>query len=136
MEYINTILDSVVDVKSGTTVKEEIQKIGSLGANFVEEKLKKAGIENHKLLSEIEEKYANAEKIKAEARKTDAETRKIDAETRKLKFEQSIKELTTSLKLTKIITLQQNGVDVLVAVKEIDDFIAVLESISGNQLLL
>lgn len=129
IDAIDQFLDTAIDYQSGSTIKDETKKFASLALNFAEEKLRKAGIENHKLIAEIEERYSIAEKNKAEARKVNAEANKIE-------FDQSIKKLTLSLKLSKAIILGEEGKEAIVLTKQIDLFLGALEEMKENNKLL
>lgn len=129
VDAVEKFLDSTIEFQTGTTVREETKKLTSLALNFAEEKLKKAGIENHKLLAEIEEKYSLAEKNKAEARKTIAESRRIE-------FEQSLKELALSLKLSKVLIIGKKGEEAMVLAKQIDAFLDAIEEIQEHKKMI
>ncbi|MBK7391132.1 MAG: hypothetical protein IPI23_19305 [Bacteroidetes bacterium] len=76
ISVINTFLDNTIDFDKGTSVRDEVKKLASLTLNFAEEKLKKPGIENQKLLAEVDEIYSKIEKNKAEANKINVEAKK------------------------------------------------------------
>lgn len=126
LESVERLLDSPINYQTGTTVREETKKLTSLALNYAAEKLKKPAIENQLLLAEIEEKYSIAEKNKAE-------TRKIDAETNKLVFEQSLKELYFSIKLSKALIIGKKGEEAIIMLKELDSFLEAIEEIKSSQ---
>lgn len=120
---INKVLESAIDVNSGLTLQEEIQKFTSLGLQFAEAKLKKAGIENELLISGIQEKYSQIEKNKAE-------TRILHANAKALEFQQSLKELSFTLKMTKVLIAGNQGEENIIFLKQIDSFIEVVNSLN------
>lgn len=123
IKMVDKVLDSSLDVNSDLTIKEELQKFTSLGLNFAESKLKKASIENDQIIIEIQEKFSLIQKNKAEARKLNATARTIE-------FDQSLKELTFTLKMTKAIILGQGDSEALAFTKQIDLFLEVIRSIN------
>lgn len=120
---INKVLESAIDVNSGLTLKEEIQKFTSLGMQFAEAKLKKASIENELLISNIQEKYSQIEKNKAE-------TRILNANAKALEFQQSLKELSFTLKMTKVLIAGNEGEESIIFLKQIDSFLEVVNSLN------
>ena len=123
IKMVDRVLDSSLDVNSDLTVKDELQKFTSLGLNYAESKLKKANIENDQILTEIQEKLSLIEKNKAEARK-------INATAKSIEFEQSLKELTFTLKMTKAIILGEGNDEALAFTKQIDLFLEVIKSLN------
>ncbi len=71
---IGNVLDSVIDVKRGTTVREEAQDILSKSIAAMKDRLKKSGLENEEVAARIAKTLAEVEKVKATTRKTQAET--------------------------------------------------------------
>lgn len=123
IKMVDKVLDSSIDVSSDLTVKEELQKFTSLGLNFAESKLKKASIENDQIITEIQEKLSIIQKNKAESRK-------INATARTIEFDQSLKELTFTLKMTKAIILGEGDDEALAFTKQIDIFLEVIRSLN------
>jgi len=123
IKMVDKVLDSSLDISSDLTVKEELQKFTSLGLNYAESKLKKASIENDQIITEIQEKLSLIQKNKAEARK-------INATARSIEFDQSLKELTFTLKMTKVIMLGEGNEEALVFTKQIDLFLEVIKSLN------
>lgn len=123
IKMVDKVLDSSLDVNSDLTVKEELQKFTSLGLNYAESKLKKASIENDQIITEIQEKLSLIQKNKAEARK-------INATARTIEFDQSLKELTFTLKMTKAIILGEGNDEALAFTKQIDVFLEVIKSLN------
>ena len=119
---VDRILDSAIDYQTGTTVREEAKKLTSLTLNFAEESLKKPGIENQLKLAEIEGKYAAAQRDKSE-------TQRIDIETRKLQFEQSLREMSFTIKLTKALLIGKEGEETVVLVKQLNAFLDAMEEV-------
>ncbi|WP_067151845.1 hypothetical protein [Pseudotamlana agarivorans] len=123
IKMVDKVLDSSLDVNSDLTVKEELQKFTSLGLNFAESKLKKASIENDHIITEIQEKLSIIQKNKAEARK-------INATARTIEFDQNLKELTFTLKMTNALILGEGNEEALAFTKQIDVFLEVIKSIN------
>lgn len=126
IKMVDKVLDSSIDVSSDSTVKEELQKFTSLGLNFAESKLKKASIENDQIIAEIQEKLSIIQKNKAESRK-------INATARTIEFDQSLKELTFTLKMTKAIILGEGDDEALAFTKQIDIFLEVIRSLNETK---
>jgi hypothetical protein len=123
IKMVDKVLDSTLDVNSDLTLKEELQKVTSLGLNFAESKLKKASIENDQIITEIQQKLSLIQKNKAE-------TRQINATARSIEFDQSLKELTFTLKMTKAIILGEGDDEALAFTKQIDIFLEVIRSLN------
>lgn len=126
IKMVDRVLDTSLDVSTDLTVKEELQKFTSLGLNYTESKLKKASIENDQIIAEIQEKLSIIQKNKAEARK-------INATARTIEFDQSLKELTFTLKMTKAIIVGEGNEQALAFTKQIDVFLEVITSINEMQ---
>ena len=121
---VENLLDQIVDPQKNTTLREESKQIISLGLDYFKNKLANPGIENEKVLAEIEEIYINMEK-------TAAETRKIKAEAETIEFNNSLKKLEFCLHSTKILLLDSEDQDEksLVFIKQIDAWIQFAERI-------
>jgi hypothetical protein len=122
IKMVDKVLDSSIDKSTDLTLKEELQKFTSLGLNYAESKLKKASIENDQIIAEIQEKLSLVYKNKAEARK-------INATARTIEFDQSLKELTFTLKMTKAIIIGEGDDEALAFTKQIDLFLEVIKSL-------
>lgn len=75
---LNQVLDTVVDSRRNTTVREEAQTIIGESIRHIKERLKKQGIENEEIGARITKLLAEAEKEKAVAAKTLAETEALE----------------------------------------------------------
>jgi hypothetical protein len=75
------VLDSVIDPKRGTTVREEAQDLISQGFDFLKAKLQSPGLENEETAARIKKLLAEAEKEKETTRKTRAEAEQIEFST-------------------------------------------------------
>lgn len=126
LDKMDSFLDTTVDYKKGTTIKEEAKELISLGLDFSKQKLKKAGIENEKLNAEIDEAYSRREKNKAE-------TRNIDADTREKNFNQSIREFRAYLIFTKAILIGKQGEEAVILTKQIEVFLEAVNEIANSQ---
>lgn len=85
---LNHVLDSVIDTKKQTTVREEAQNVISESIQHLKERLKKQGLENEEIAANVAKLLSEAEKEKAIAAKTRAETEKVEFATivRKLRL--------------------------------------------------
>lgn len=122
IQTVNKVLDASIDVNSDQTIKDELKTFTSLGLDFAKSKLSKPRIENDKMLAEIEEKISIIKKNKAE-------TRKLNIESRGMEFDQSLKELTFALKMSKVLLNNDVGEEALVFTKQIDVFLEAVNSL-------
>jgi hypothetical protein len=72
------VLDSVVDQKRSSTVREEAQNLISESLQHLKDRLKKQGLENDEIAARVAKLLAEAEKERAAAAKTRAETDKLE----------------------------------------------------------
>lgn len=130
IEIINNFLDSTIHFERGTSIRDEGKKLISLTLDFAEDKLKRPGIENAKMLAEVDEVYSKIELNKAEARK-------INAEANSLELETSLKKLKVSLRLAKVLMIGKEGQEAIVVTKQIDSFLDAIEAFTSenNQLM-
>lgn len=75
---LNHVLDSVVDTKRQTTVREEAQALIAESIQHLKDRLKKQGLENEEILARVTRLLAEAEKERAQAAKTRAETEMLE----------------------------------------------------------
>lgn len=75
---IEQVLDSVIDPKHGTTVREEAQDLTSQALDFLKAKLQTPGLENEEIAARITKLLTEAEKEKETTRKTRAEAEQIE----------------------------------------------------------
>ena len=121
---ISQSLDTVINYEQETTVKEEAKEFASALIDHAKAKLKKAGIENEKLLVEIDNLYVQREK-------EIAETRKLNAEAKAIEIQNRIRSLRLSLGGLKAMMIGEEGEEDLVFMKQIDSFLSVLNAIEG-----
>lgn len=114
---VNRVMDTVIDVNRGTTVREEGQDIISESILSLKERLKKTGLENEEIAARITKLLAEAEKDRAQARKTSAETEQLE-------FLTMVRKLKLVLEAQKL--LQVGSVDET-EMKRIDAFIHLLK---------
>lgn len=119
---INQMLDASIDVNSDNTVKDELRHLSSLGLDFAKSKLAKPGIENDKMLAEIEEKLSLIEKNRAE-------TRRLNIEARTKEFNQSLREITLALKMSKALINVEEGEEAIAVTKQIDVFLEAVKTL-------
>ena len=101
---INRILDSVLDTKKGTTIKDEALDILKESISYLKEQLKQKGLQN-------EEITARVSKLLAEAENQRATARKIRAESEQLEFMNTIRKLLLVLEAQLIMVVDENSND-------------------------
>lgn len=107
------VLDSVIDTRRNTTVREEAENLIGESICSIKERLKKQGLENEELAARAAKLLAEAEKEKAIAAKTTAET---DA----LAFAVVVKKLRLLLEVQRAIEHDR-----------LDEFLGVLKELGG-----
>lgn len=117
---INSFLDSTIDTIDNKTVRDEAKEFTHALLKYGKDKLAKAGLENDKILAEVDLLYSQKEKELAEARKLNAEAQRIE-------FDTAIKRLRLSLKMTKVMLIGEPGEEALIMVKSVEQFIEVLD---------
>jgi hypothetical protein len=75
---LNHVLDSVIDTRKQSTIREEAQTLISESIQHLKDRLKKQGLENEEISARVVKLLAEAEKEKAIAAKTRAETEKLE----------------------------------------------------------
>ncbi len=123
---VGNFLDSTIDVETGSTIRQEAQKFTSLALDYGKSKLQKAGIENDKIIAEIEEKYAVIEKTKAEGRKLVAEAKQIE-------FDTSLRKLKASLKLAKALVIGKQDEESIVFTRQIEGFLEAINEVTNER---
>ena len=78
---LDHVLDSVIDHKKQTTIREEAQVLISESITNLKERLKKMGLENEELAAKATKLLAEAEKDKSIAARTRAETEALEFQT-------------------------------------------------------
>ena len=109
---LNLVLDSVIDQKRQTTIREEAQGLISESIQHIKERLKKQGLENEEIAARIAKLLAEAEREKAIAAKTRAETEHIE-------FATIVKKLRLLLEVQRAMEHDR-----------VDDFLHVLKEMS------
>lgn len=71
---LNALLDTVIDIRTGHTVRETARDLTAEALGHIRERLRERGLENLKLEAETRKILAEAEKVAAEIRRADAET--------------------------------------------------------------
>ncbi len=111
---LNHVLDSVIDTKQKTTVREEAQNVISESIQHLKERLKKQGLENEETAASVTKLLAEAEKEKAIAAKTRAEAEKLE-------FATIVKKLRLLLEVQRAIEHEK-----------VDDFLDVLREMGDD----
>lgn len=75
---IGRILESVVDIEKGTTVKDEALDILKESISHLKEQLRQKGLQNEEITARVSKLLAEAENQRATARKTRAESEQIE----------------------------------------------------------
>lgn len=123
---INDILDTVVDPNQNTTLKDEIKDFSSLLLSYGKNKLAKPGLENQKILAEIELIYTTKMKELAEARKLFAEADRIT-------FETKMKKLKLSLSLFKVLVSGNENEEKILITRQIDMLVRVMNQLEEEK---
>lgn len=127
MEAIHHFLDTVIDHKNDSTIREEAQKFTSALLDYGKQKLQKAGLENEKIIAEVNLMYSQREK-------EIAETRKLHAEAASIELNTSMKKLKLGLIGMKAMMIGNAGEEEFIFLKHIDEFISVIREIESEKL--
>ena len=111
---LNHVLDSVIDTKQKTTVREEAQNVISESIQHLKDRLKKQGLENEEIAATVTKLLAEAEREKAMAAKTRAEAEKLE-------FATIVKKLRLLLEVQRAIEHEK-----------VDDFLDVLRVLPAD----
>jgi len=120
LRAIHSFLDTTIDGVDNKTIREEAKVFSHALLKYGKDKLEKAGLENDKILAEVDFLYSQNEKELAEARKLNAEAQRIE-------FENAIRRLRLSLKMTKVMLISEPREEALIMVKNVDQFIEILD---------
>ena len=123
---VNSFLDTVIDKNTGNTIKEEAQELTSLLLKFAKDHLSKPGLENQKIIAEIEELYSSRNK-------KIAETRKINAEAGSIELKNRVNSLKISLGLTKVLMVGSTDENAVVFFKEIDSLLSMIDNLKLDE---
>lgn len=123
---VETFLDSTIDTVDNKTIRDEAKEFTHALLKYGKDKLAKSGLENDKILAEVDLLYSQKEKELAEARKLNAEAQKIE-------FDTAIKKLRFSLKFTKVLLINEPGEEALIMVRNVDQFIEILDEFKYSQ---
>lgn len=122
---VEELMDKMIDPINKTTSREEAKQIISLGLNHIKSKLAKPGIENEKILAEIQQVYAKIEEISVSNRKNLAEAEAQE-------FKNFINRLEFSLGSTKILLHQDQDEDSVIFIKQLDDWLELIRSVKSH----
>lgn len=120
LQAVHNFLDITIDGVDNKTIREEAKEFSHALLKYGKDKLEKAGLENDKILAEIDLLYSQKEKALAEARK-------LNAEAQKAEFENAVRQLQLSLKMTKVMLVGEPGGEALILVKSVEQFIKILD---------
>lgn len=121
MMAVTKTLDTVINHENNTSIRDEAKEFASALIDHAKAKLKRAGLENEKIIAEIDNLYVRREKELAE-------TRKLNAEAKSIEIKNRIKSLKISLGGMKVLMIGQDGEEDLLFIKQIDAFLNVLNS--------
>ena len=125
MQAVEKFLDTTLDYENSSTIKDEARKFSTALLDHAKEKLAKTGIENQKMLAEIDLMFSTKTKELAE-------TRKINAEAQAIEFSNSVKQLKLTLGLSKALIIGEQGEENVVFIKQIDSFLEVIQSVEAD----
>lgn len=125
IDVINTFLDSTLDHQTNNSISDEAKEFTSALLNHAKEKLPKAGIENEKIIAEIDQLYIIKQKELAQ-------TRKLNAESSEIEFSLALKKLKVSLGMTKALLIGESQKEDIIFVKQIESFIKVLNEFGSE----
>lgn len=125
IETINKSLDTVINYDNQSTIRDEAKEFTIALLNHAKAKLNRAGVENDKIIAEIELTYSQRSKELAEARK-------INAEAQAIEFKNAVNNLRLSLSGMKALLIGENDNTDIVFLNQID---FLLNSISENHSL-
>jgi hypothetical protein len=129
IQTIHNFLNTVIDSERNTTIREEAKKFTSALLDYGKQKLEKAGLENDKIIAEVDLIYSQKEK-------EIAETRKIHAEADAIEFNTNIKKLRFSLLGIKVLMVGEKNEEELIFLKQVEEFISVIKEIEKENNLL
>lgn len=119
---INRSLDTIINAEHNASIRDEAKEFASALIDHAKSKLKKAGIENEKLIADVDRLFVQREKQMAEARK-------INAEAKAIELKNTIKELKLSLGAMKVLMVGEMGEEDLIFTIQIEEFLHSLKSL-------
>src|SRR5687767_11262990 len=129
LQAISQMLDTVIDLDRGSTVRDEAKKFTSALLRHAEARLEKPVLENEKIEAEVAEIYAKVETERAQARKINAE-----AEAQELR--NCLTRLKLVLMLAKAAIAGDEGDESLLLLgSQLDVFVKSIDDLSSDLLL-
>jgi hypothetical protein len=125
IKTVDKLLDQVVDPVSKATLRQEGGEITHQLLSYAKEKLKNPGIENEKLLAEVQQLLSAKERDTAEARKLNAESEQIE-------FNNAVRRLRLSLKASRVFLLRDPDQEAILFVSEVDELLKILDEFSNT----
>lgn len=125
IERLHTVLDSTLDTKRGTTVKEEFRAFTSALLDAARAKLAKPGLE-------VQELEAKVEKLFAEKAHELALAEKVSEQAAALRLRNSINELRLDLGMTKALLVGEKGKEALLLGRQATQLLAFLKDLSSS----
>jgi len=116
---IDNFLDATIDYENNSSIRDEARKLTSALIDNAKGRLKKPGLENEKLIAEIDNLYLKKER-------EIAETRKINAQADELEFRNALRRLRLSLGMAKAMMLGEPSEENLLLSQQLDAFIEIL----------
>jgi hypothetical protein len=127
MAKVQEVLNSTLDHKRGTTVREEAREFTAALLDFAKAKLQMPVVEVEKAAAEVAKLYAERQKELAEADK-------IHAEADAIRLETNIRELTLTLALTKAMLVGEPGEEAVLLGRQVDAFLEAVRDLSRFEL--
>ncbi|NOQ75257.1 MAG: hypothetical protein GQ574_24815 [Crocinitomix sp.] len=120
IDTVNKFLDTTIDSQNHSSIREEAKEFTTKFLKHAKDKLERAGLENEKIVAEIDSLYSSRQR-------ESAQTRKLNAEASEIELSVSIKKLKLSLGLTKAILIGDAKNEDIVFAKQIDSFLEMLK---------
>ena len=122
---VEELMEEEVDSLHQTTGQNERIEVNLGVVKQIKSRLAKPGIENEKLLVEIQALYWKMEKVALSNRKNKAEAKSLE-------LKNKLNQIEISLGLTKIIAVQDKSEDIVIFLKEVDEWMALVRNLKKN----
>lgn len=118
MDKIPILLNNIIDQDQNSMVRDGAKEFFSV---FLDPEKRKFSLDNEKIFLEIENSY-----------KSRAEFRKLNAEASAIELQNNIKALKISLGALKVLMIMEQGEEIIIFLKQIDPFLALLERLDHS----
>lgn len=126
IDQIEYLLNFEINHEDGTSVKDEAKDFVTQTIKFAKEKLKQPGYENMKMLAEIDEIYTKSQLNRTENKIKEAEARIKNVEARNAEFQERLRNMKLSMRLSKAMLVKDETEDSIVFLKEIDTLLEII----------